>query len=143
MKQKIILEASIDFDYLVENCLIAALEGGSNYWYWIKADENWYKIAKEYDRKDALKNNRIGDLSLTEKIAQALLNVPNFEIPIYDVEDVNEKIGLLTLPRFELGVKLCRRDYLDVYSNMITEQYDAGDADILFQLAVLGGVVYG
>lgn len=145
MNNKILISTEIDGAQLVEDVIVTAFEGGSNYWYWIKIDEHWFEVAKRYDIELAKKETpqRTTALPLTIRIANALLNVENFSMNIYDLEDTDERLGTLTKESFVRGCELCAINYPEVWGNLITENFDAGDADVLFQLAVMGDVVFG
>jgi hypothetical protein len=41
------------------------------------------------------------------------------------------------------AINLVKKDYPEVYENIVLEEYDAEDADIFLQLAVMGNVVFG
>lgn len=112
---KVIIDISED---LVKDVVITALEGGSNY---------WYNIAK---------HNIDGDLY------DGLFNQKNAKMLITDIE-TGEYLGDLTLEHLNAGLTLMARDHRESFSAIIGESYDANDADILLQLAVLGEVVYG
>ena len=72
-----------------------------------------------------------------------MLNVENFELNVYDLEDTDNRLGSITLEKFKQGCQICAKDYPNVWNNLITESSDANDADILFQLACMGEVVFG
>lgn len=133
----------INFDEILMNTIITALEGGSNYWYWLNCEEIWYKNAINYDKKNALFTNRLSYWSLSERIGRCLLELQNFELPIYDYEEPTELLGVLNLEKFNAALLICKEKFNRTYINLITEEYDATDADVLFQLAVMGELVYG
>ena len=145
MGKKFFISTEIDGDQLVESTIVTALEGGSNYWYWVKCDEHWFEVAKRYDKTIAAteepKREQYNPLSI--RISNALLNVQDFEMNIYDLESPDEKIGKLTLSSFVSGCEMCALNYPEIWERLVGEDYDADDADILFQLATLGEVVYG
>jgi len=41
------------------------------------------------------------------------------------------------------AIQKLKEDYPNAYENIIDEEYDAEDADIFFQLATMGDVVFG
>ena len=118
------------------NIIITALEGGSNYWYFLD----------EINFPDGTPENK----HLVEKIAWSLYNNQDWEgFPVYDVEEVEtltnlgEPIGKISHASCQKAFELMFRDYGEALGHIISEEYDAGDADIFFQLACLGDVVYG
>lgn len=130
---------------LVEDTIVTALEGGSNYWYWIKCDEHWFEVAKRYDKTIAANEDpkRESYNPLSIRIANALLNVEGFEMNVYDLEDPDNRLGKLSFESFKKGCELCNEKFPDTWGNLIREDFDANDADILFQLATMGDVVFG
>jgi len=123
---------SIHFDKFAD-IIITALEGGSNY---------WYQLIDE-DYRDKLPPKTVERQSLSERIAYALYTDPKFELPVYDVEEPDELLGKVTQESMYRAFELAKIDYPDAYENIMEEQYDASDADILFQLATMGELVFG
>jgi hypothetical protein len=142
MTNKILLSTQVDVAQLVEDTIVTALEGGSNYWYWLHLDQNWFEVAKRYDIQLSKKETpvRTSALPLTQRIANALLNVEGFALPIYDLEDPNEKFGEITLESFKKACEICIEHFPNVWANLTTGNYDADDADIMLQLCVFGMV---
>jgi len=69
------------------------------------------------------------------------------KIAVYDVEEdeKEEPLGYLSMDNIGKGLQLAMRDYPKVYAQHFPE-YNDGDvisADVLFQLMVMGDVVYG
>lgn len=145
MTNKILLSTQVDVAQLVDDMVITALEGGSNYWYWLKIDQQWFEVAKRYDIALSKKEQpvRTHALPLTQRIVNALLNVEGFTLPIYDLEDNDEKLGELTLESFKKACEICITEFPNTWAALINEHYDADDADILFQLSVMGEVKFG
>ncbi len=106
--------------------LTTALEGGSNDWYLIK--DSVPRQEGEY---------------LCDAIARHIYDNPDFKLDIYDLENPGEKLGTLSRKSVLDAFALLIKDHPETYASLIEESYDAGDADILFQLAVMGEVVYG
>jgi hypothetical protein len=107
----------------VKDMLITALEGGSNYWYYFPDIEMVRKIGFE-------------GLSLSEKIVRAVIEYGE-EVPVYDIEDETNILGVISRENIERGLKLYLTD------NMLDGGSDATEADSLFQLIVMGEVIYG
>jgi hypothetical protein len=125
------------------NLFVDALEGGSNYWYHIKhlPKEIRYK-AKEMGQP------------VSEAIGEYILNggyvqFYDAEGDEYDDDDYQEKhsdkdlLGTVDMDSILEAITLVKKDYPDVWENILDEQYDANDADIFLQLCVMGEVVYG
>jgi hypothetical protein len=120
---------------MFENVIVTALEGGSNYWYEINVDEFRSKLPIKAGRYNAL----------TEKIAKALFTDPTFEMKVYDIENPEEVLGIVTQASMVKAFEIASKNYVTQFGNITNEDgdYDADDADVLFQLAVMGEVVFG
>lgn len=112
----------------ITNTLITALEGGSNYWYMLE-DEDIVVILDK-------------SISYTENIINHILTDSDFSINISDCE-TEEHLGILNQESVLNGLKLARKQYKEEYDMIMSEDYDAGVADIIFQLMIMGEVIYG
>lgn len=124
------------------NLFVDALEGGSNYWYHIRhlPNEVSYK-AKEMGQ------------SVSEAIGEYILK--GGYVQFYDAEEEydeddytethsdNGLLGTVDMDSILEAITIIKRDYPDVWENILDEQYDANDADIFLQLCVMGDVVFG
>ena len=109
-----------------EAVIITALEGGSNYWYYIPdQDEPPVIEGKTYD----------------ESIAHALYNDLNYALLINYVENPDEQLGIVN--HQSMIDAFSNKKHLYSVVNIIKGDYDAEDADILFQLATLGELTFG
>lgn len=118
-------------DLLIVDMLVTAFEGGSNYW----------ATLGFVDRTHFVKGN-----SLAENVARSVLADKNYKLDVYDVEsdeDEPELLGTMTYASIEKAFNIMANEYPEAYRNIITENYDADDADIFFQLAVMGELVFG
>jgi hypothetical protein len=130
---EITIKKTISKDVL-ENIFTTALEGGSNYWYYI-TDEQVQKVRQSVPK------------SSNPYIASAILEAVlehNVEVEINDAEDEDEVIGLITrdsmVERLELLANSGDAWALD---NELKEDGDASSSDVVFQYIALGEVVYG
>lgn len=125
LQQKLTSENIIDI-------FVTALEGGSNYWYYIKI------VPEDVKYKVKHKN-----LALSEAIGQYILE--GGSIYFYDVEgdEDEEPLGKVNMDSILEAISLTKKDYPDVWFNILDEQADAGDADVFLQLCVMGEVVFG
>jgi hypothetical protein len=126
----------------IVNLFVDALEGGSNYWYHIRhlPNEVRYK-AKEMGQ------------SVSEAIGEYILK--GGYVQFYDAEEEydeddytethsdNGLLGTVDMDSILEAITIIKRDYPDVWENILDEQYDANDADIFLQLCVMGDVVFG
>lgn len=120
---------------VLENVFITALEGGSNYWYYLPK-ESVKEIRKAVPKEQ--------DPYLATAMLKAVLD-HNIVIPIHDTENEDEEIGQISsytiLKRLQHlsdddGLKWCLEAELN-------EQGDAETSDVVFQFLVLGEYVYG
>jgi len=123
---------------------VTAIEGGSNYWYYILdvPKEITYMVKQE-------------DIPFSEACGKHVLN--GGELTIYDVEEVGdmedvdndyaqdkpEPLGTITMDSLLDAINIMKRDYPDRYESIIMDEYDAEDADVFFQIATMGEIVYG
>jgi len=120
------------------NMFVTALEGGSNYWYVIKHVPDKIKYAISYAGSSS---------------SMAIINyiMDGGKIYFYDSEEVSDEedndedayLGYVDIDKLLDAISIIKRDYPDVYKNIIMETYDANDADVFLQICVMGEVVYG
>jgi hypothetical protein len=130
------------FDSIIDgktqlDLLTTALEGGSNYWYKIRTEIP--KIT-EFKTPENLNDKGFQDC-FANQMWEFAHNGNNIEIE--DAENEGEKIGDFNVKNIARGNALLLTKSKDVLSNIIAENWDAGDADVWFQLVVLGDIVYG
>lgn len=120
---------------ILENVIITALEGGSNYWYFL-SDEAM-AIAKR-----AVPN--FLDMPPSEAIAKAVLEY-GATIPIHDYESTDEKLGELSEKTMTERMQKLSTD--SVYSYALREEMeedgDGSTSDVVFQYMCMGEVVFG
>jgi len=111
---------------LTQELIITAIEGGSNYWSLI-------------DRENL--DNEATTLAFSEKVCQGIDN--GLEIKVFDAEDEMELLGVLTKQSVKEAWKLMKQDHESHWINAKSDQWDAETADVFFQLAVMGELVFG
>jgi hypothetical protein len=119
-------------DQQIKNVIITALEGGSNYWYYLPQDSKLAirsRISKEENPY------------ISEAITDAVLS--GADVNIHDAEEPSDVLGMLTSESIAKGLDVAIANYPEEIQDVITEEYDAGTADTLFQLFVMGEVVFG
>jgi hypothetical protein len=115
-----------------EDLIVTAIEGGSNYWYYLPTSSvNLIKKATP-DEKDEPLSTRMWKAIKAGAI-----------IPIHDVEDPKEKIGEISLVSIEKGEQLLADKHSNHLADILNENEDANTADVWFQLCSLGEIVYG
>ena len=117
----------------VENVIVTALEGGSNYWYLLKEDS-----------VSLIKNatpNMEGE-PLAIRMAKAVWEI-GIAIPVYDIEVdmicVDDKLGEITRESMQKAINA----YQENRRHWDMDLIDASEADWIFQYAVMGEVVFG
>lgn len=113
------IEIEIKDEYIID-ALTTALEGGSNYWYWIENTPN--------ELKDPLTSPNLIDW---------ILSNPKNKVEITDVE-TNEILGYLCKDNIKSGIELFISN-----NGVFDPAMDAEDADVLFQYIIMGKIVYG
>ena len=128
MKLKLELELSYE---TFEEIIVTALEGGSNYW-------------MDYEVKKGIpKRNEMLGKAPSQRMAYGLWHNKDSEIAIWDLEEEDELLGVLTYDSVREGMQLACKDYMKEINMMISEDYDAWTADTLFQVLVMGEVTFG
>lgn len=114
---------------LIGDLITTALEGGSNYWYFIS--DVTYDVSKQYSKSKYLAE-RIWDT-----VQQGV------ELPINDVENPKDQLGILSMRSIADAIAIMENKFPDAFSNCVNGDFDADDADIFFQLAVMGELTFG
>lgn len=119
----------------LENVFVTAMEGGSNYWYYLTND------AKNKIRNAVPKNK---DTYLSTAILKAVLD-HQVDIPINDAENEDEVLGWISHTTiFDRLEELSKDEGLSwALEQEIEGQGDAESSDVIFQYIVLGELVFG
>lgn len=117
----------------IRNLIITALEGGSNYWYFLGDDA--VALIKEKSPNGLI-------IALSERMGMAIEN--GAEIPITDLEDEMEVLGNISMESIKKGLSLMASQQPEQFGNLQSENnWDAETADVFFQYAVMGELVFG
>jgi len=127
---KIKLELELEYETF-EDIIVTALEGGSNYW----MD---YEIKKGIPQR----NEMLGKAP-SQRMAYGLWHNKDSQVAIWDAEEEDELLGVLTYDSVREGMQLACKDHMKEINMMISEDYDAWTADTLFQVLVMGEVTFG
>lgn len=119
---------------ILEDVFITAIEGGSNYWYYLP-DESVEAIRKAVPKEE--------DPYLSTAILKAILD-HDVKVAINDAEDEENVVGVITRSTMQSRLQLLA-DSEENYAleAHLREQGDAGTADVVFQYIAMGEVVYG
>lgn len=123
------LTVTKDFTYdILENIIVTAFEGGSNYWMAFKTDE--------------LKKLKTIGVPMSESISKALWNNPEFELTIIDSEDVSDdEIGKISLNSLLKCIET-NNDIHQYLDSVFKEEFDVNDTDCIMQYWALGEITY-
>ncbi len=125
------LQVKLNLEYeTFEEIIVTALEGGSNYWY-ILGDIKGCPLSFE-----------MTDKAPSQRIAYGLWHNKDAEVYIHDNEMDTELLGILTYDSVRERMQLATINHLSELESMIRGDYDAWTADTLFQVLVMGEVVY-
>jgi hypothetical protein len=126
---------------------VTALEGGSNYWYYI------LDVPKEITYMTKQEG-----LAFSEACGKYVLQ--GGELTIYDKEELDDvhvdyeegdlniysnkpdPLGYVNMDSLLDAIQIMRRNYKERYENIVMDEYDSDDADVFFQLATMGEVVF-
>lgn len=120
---------------VLESIFITAIEGGSNYWYYI-GEESVKAI-----------NNvcpRASGMAFSERVFTAVYDY-DVEVALHDIEDIEgEPIGVLSKNTFKERLERCANEgNMWALQQEIDEQGDAASSDVAFQYLALNDCVYG
>lgn len=120
---------------VLENVCVTALEGGSNYWYYLS--EGAVKLI----RKAVPKNE---DPYLSTAILKAILD-HDVEVPISDAEDEDEVVGYISKKTIQERLQKLSKDdsYKWALERELNGEGDADSSDVVFQFMAMGEVVFG
>jgi hypothetical protein len=107
-----------------KNLLIGALEGGSNYWYFLPLNEGY----------------NLPSYSINS-IWAAILEGKTFNI--HDLEDEDEKLGELSLQNIIDNEYLMYKNSPSHFGDILSDNDDANTADVWFQYVTLSEIVFG
>ncbi len=119
---------------VIEDVFVTALEGGSNYWYFLP--EQSVKAIREAVPKTV-------DPYLSTAIGKAILDF-GVEVDISDVEDEEEVLGTISIKTLQDRLqKLADSEHNWALDREINEDGDAETSDIVMQYMALGEIIYG
>jgi hypothetical protein len=118
---------------VLEDIFVTALEGGSNYWYYL-SDEATKLIRNAVPKSE--------DPYLSTAILKAIEK--GVDVPINDAEHEDEVIGTISLKTMQERLqKLSRSANSDSLMAHIKEEGDADTADVVLQYLAFGEIVFG
>lgn len=130
---KITISQTISREVL-EDVFVSAIEGGSNYWYFL-SDHAIAKIRRAIPKSE--------DPYIATAMLKAILE-HDVKVEINDADNEDEIVGVVTRgtmqSRLQLLAESNNRWALEQH---IKEEGDADSADIVFQYLAMGEVIYG
>ena len=118
----------------MEDIFVTALEGGSNYWYYLP-DESIKAIRKAVPKSE--------DPYLSTAILKAILD-HDVKVFVNDAEDEEELVGMITRDTMQSRLQiLSDSEHRWALESHVKEEGDAESADVVFQYLAMGEVVYG
>jgi hypothetical protein len=139
MNIKLTFEKEIKMDVL-ENIFVTALEGGSNYWYWL-TEETIKKVRKFVSKED--------EPALSTAIFKAVVN-SFVVVQFHDKESLDEdgeptellgEINAYTMQE-RLQALANHKDYSYALDQELNESGDAVTSDVVFQFLVMGECIF-
>ena len=115
-------------DQRIQDLLCSALEGGSNYWYFIES----FNYPKGEDKQSL--GIEFEHLELPFKGGSLTFTVP---------EDDDGKEYILDSKAIQQGMKVMAEKYPRHFENFLDENDDAITGDVFLQCCLFGEVVYG
>ena len=112
----------------IDDQIVTALEGGSNYWYYIKE--------KNVKTPDNFVRNENIHYEFLDKIYQGST------MEVCDKED-GAKLGELNLTTIQSGLEKMQHEYKNHFADLIDETGDATTADVFFQLCIMNEITFG
>ena len=140
-------EVTIKFEDF-EHMLISALEGGSNYWYWLpeKGDNNAEGMAdvlKWAEDKECEGDKEFEGLAPSELIARYVWEGGCVRVTEGDAQDEHILLWALNRTNVKRGFKVMQEEYPRHWDDLQRDNADAETADVWFQCALMGEVTFG
>jgi hypothetical protein len=134
MEMRIKIEKEIPRQVL-EDIFVTAIEGGSNYWYFL-SDDAIAKIRKAVSVES--------EPYLSIAISKAILDF-GVNVPINDAENEKEVLGTISKTTMQDRLQLLSDDaqYKYALESELNEEGDAYSSDIVFQYLSFGKVIFG
>lgn len=119
---------------ILEDIFVTAIEGGSNYWYFLP-QKSILAIRTAVPKSE--------DPYLSTAILKAILD-HGVDVQINDAEDEENVVGVISKTTFQERLQaLSDSEHNYALEAHMREQGDAGTADVVFQYLAMGDVIYG
>lgn len=117
---------------MFEGWMVTALEGGSNYWYYLKTESIPKEILDTY----------LPDKTPITIVLSKAIWIEKATIPIH-CEETGEKLGEINMKSVKKALETICDSYDSTFDALMSDSYDAIDADIFFQIAVMNELTFG
>ena len=131
MEQELKIELGLPLERL-EDIFVGALEGGSNYWYWMDED------AVTAIRSAVPKSE---DPYLSTATFKAVMR--GVSVPIRDYENQHEVLGHISMDTMPARLAKCGKESPHLIMEVLNENDDASTADAIFQYLTMGEIIFG
>jgi len=120
---------------ILENIFVTALEGGSNYWYYIPSKEV-KKIREAVPKTEEEAFSMAMFMAIFDR---------GVEVAIHDVENPEECLGTISHNSIMQTIKTFSDDknFSRCWNAELNEEGDAETSDVVFQYLVMGEIVFG
>jgi hypothetical protein len=119
---------------VLEDVFVTALEGGSNYWYYL-SEKAVADIRKAVSKSE--------EQFLAVAMLKAIID-HDVKVPINDADNEDEVVGVITRALIEPRLQmLADSDSKWALEAHLQGQGDADSADVVFQYLAMGELVYG
>ena len=119
----------------MENIFVTALEGGSNYWYYLPSKEV-KKIREAVPKSE--------EPALSMAMFMAIFD-KGVEVAIHDIENPEECLGTISLDSIMQTIKTSSedKDFSRFWEAELNGDGDGESSDVIFQYLVMGEIVFG
>jgi len=118
---------------IIESVFVTALEGGSNYWYFLP--EASVKAIREAVPKSV-------DPYLSTAISKAIID-HGVEVAINDAENEDEELGVISMRTMPERLQKLYTEAQWAFDQEMQENGDASSSDVWMQYMAFGEVVFG
>jgi hypothetical protein len=129
------MKIKIEKELNLEDVFVTAIEGGSNYWYWM-SKESVLAVRSVVPKSE--------DACFSTALYKAVVD-HGVKVPVYDAEEPDEELGVLDVSLFQERLEALSES--ESYSWALDEQMneggDANTSDVIFQWLLFGEVIYG
>ena len=117
---------------MFEDWMVTAIEGGSNYWYSIQDGAMPKSIVAKYESEK---------LPFSILFSKAIW-IDKLSIPVHYIE-TGEVLGSIDMKSVKKALEAICEHHSEIFESLMNGHFDAEDADVFFQYAVIGELTFG